>query len=201
MGSKKGDVNKMSQSFPVAAILDHSLDFPKNKIHYEIRWKGYPNAKDNTWEPEENLTNAGDILKDYWDRIGGKPGSTTSSARKTAKRRRPSSKGTGDEPEKQPKQRRGRKPSSTLAAIHTGSSSQLDGGGSSLASNDIRQKANADRAERVSKRNKDVPAPRASRKHITRPLVAEPGERGEHGPSTPPATGSAEARHKTAMQR
>ncbi|KAI4289804.1 MAG: hypothetical protein L6R35_000932 [Caloplaca aegaea] len=159
MGSKKGDVNKLSQS------------------------------------------NARDILKDYWDRIGGKPGPTTSSARKTAKKRPRSSKGTGDEPEKQPKQRRGRKPSSTLAAIHTGSSSQRDGGGSPLASNEIREKANADRAARASKRKKGFPAPRASRKNITRPLIAQPGEKGEHSPSTPPATGSAEAGRETAMQR
>ncbi|KAI4134641.1 MAG: hypothetical protein LQ341_005994 [Variospora aurantia] len=145
--------------------------------------------------------NARDILKDYWDLIGGKPGLTTSSARMTAKKRRLSSKGTGDEPQKQPKHRRGRKPSSTLAAIHTGSSSQRDGGGSPLASDDIREKANADRAERASKRKKDIPAPRASRKNITRPLVAQPGERGEHSPSTPPATGSAEAGRETAMQR
>ncbi|KAL8973926.1 MAG: hypothetical protein Q9197_001837 [Variospora fuerteventurae] len=146
-------------------------------------------------------SNARDILKNYWDRIGGKPGPTTSSARKTAKKRPPSSKGTGDEPEKQPKQRRGRKSSSTLAAIHTGSSSQRDGGRSPLASKEIREKANADRAARASKRKKDFPAPRASRKNIARPLVAQPGDRGEHGPSTPPATGSAEAGHETAMQR
>ncbi|KAL9015760.1 MAG: hypothetical protein Q9185_006856 [Variospora sp. 1 TL-2023] len=191
MGSKKGDVNKMSQKYQFAAILGHSLGFPKVNS----------NLADRTRTSLIDDINARDILKNYWDCIGGKPGPTTSSAQKTAKKRPPSSKGTGDEPEKQPKQRRGRESSSTLAAIHTGSSSQRDGGRSPLASKEIREKANADRAARASKRKKDFPAPRASRKNIAKPLVAQPGDRGEHGPSTPPATGSAEAGHETAMQR
>ena len=36
----------------------------KLKIQYLIRWKGY-SAEHDTWEPETNLVNAKEALKEY----------------------------------------------------------------------------------------------------------------------------------------
>ena len=35
------------------------------QTEYQVKWKGY---EDMTWEPEENLENAQDIIADYWTR-------------------------------------------------------------------------------------------------------------------------------------
>src|SRR6266542_4295916 len=35
------------------------------RTEYQVKWKGY---EDMTWEPEENLENAQDIIADYWTR-------------------------------------------------------------------------------------------------------------------------------------
>ncbi len=35
------------------------------RTEYQVKWKGY---EDMTWEPEENLENAQDIIANYWTR-------------------------------------------------------------------------------------------------------------------------------------
>lgn len=46
----------------VESILKHRHS--KNKLHYLVKWVGYPATK-ATWEPEEHLTNASDIVQEY----------------------------------------------------------------------------------------------------------------------------------------
>lgn len=38
-----------------------------------MKWQGYENPKDRTWEPEENMETAADVLKEYFEDIGGRP--------------------------------------------------------------------------------------------------------------------------------
>lgn len=38
-----------------------------------MKWQGYDNPKDRTWEPEENMETAADVLKEYFEDIGGRP--------------------------------------------------------------------------------------------------------------------------------
>jgi hypothetical protein len=51
-----------SEEFEVEKILDHRR--MKRGVKYLVRWKGY-GVGDDTWEWEEDLENAGDLLKRY----------------------------------------------------------------------------------------------------------------------------------------
>lgn len=50
--------------YAVRKILDHKTD-GSGKTHYLISWVGY-GPEDDTWEPVENLANAGIKLHEYW---------------------------------------------------------------------------------------------------------------------------------------
>ena len=47
----------------VERIMKHS---GKKNIQYQVKWVGY---EDITWEPEDNLKNSPDLIRDYWQRI------------------------------------------------------------------------------------------------------------------------------------
>jgi chromobox protein 1 len=49
MPSKK----RKSKQYEVEEILGKKLD-KKGNISYLIKWKGYDNPEDNTWEPKKN---------------------------------------------------------------------------------------------------------------------------------------------------
>ncbi len=54
--------------YEVATILQHRYRGTRNrKASYLVAWKGY-GPEHNTWEPEENLKNAPEVLADYWSR-------------------------------------------------------------------------------------------------------------------------------------
>ncbi|CAL4162896.1 unnamed protein product, partial [Meganyctiphanes norvegica] len=46
--------------------VEHIVDYKKKKgcLLYRVRWRNY-NAKDDTWEPAENLTSCGDVYRDF----------------------------------------------------------------------------------------------------------------------------------------
>ena len=53
------------EKFEVEDILDHRINKRKpTKTEYLIKWKGYPEY-DATWESEDNLQNAQEMLKQY----------------------------------------------------------------------------------------------------------------------------------------
>ncbi|KAI4168484.1 MAG: hypothetical protein LQ343_006371 [Gyalolechia ehrenbergii] len=96
---------ELTYSFVVEKILKHGNDFvdnPQKEMRYLIKWKGYEHKKDLTWESEENLEGAREILEAYWAKIGGKPEPT----HQKKKRGRQS---TGSQVEPAKKQKRGRK--------------------------------------------------------------------------------------------
>ncbi|THY66955.1 hypothetical protein D6C97_01186 [Aureobasidium pullulans] len=74
-----------SDEYVVEKILSHAPGQGKTTL-YEVKWMGYENPDDRTWEPEENLEGAMDILQAYWDSIGGKPQPKTP-AKKGTKRK------------------------------------------------------------------------------------------------------------------
>ncbi|KAI7248251.1 hypothetical protein KC343_g1120 [Hortaea werneckii] len=58
--------------YRVEKIVKHDwLD--DGTLVYQIKWQGYEDAGDMTWEPVENLEGAKDILQTYLKKIGGTP--------------------------------------------------------------------------------------------------------------------------------
>ncbi|KAL9613367.1 MAG: hypothetical protein Q9167_002070 [Letrouitia subvulpina] len=94
-----------SEVYVVEAILNHHDNFEDGVLRYEVKWKGYEKKADRTWETEENLEGARDILEEYWNSIGGKP--VPGSTKQTKKRNRQSTGKTTAEPAK--RARKGRK--------------------------------------------------------------------------------------------
>ncbi|RKU49321.1 hypothetical protein DL546_009842 [Coniochaeta pulveracea] len=78
----------------VEKILGHR--FEKGVLKFEVKWEGYEKKSDRTWEPEENLAEASEILKEYYESVGGKEKilEESKSALKTKKRGRPASDST-----------------------------------------------------------------------------------------------------------
>ncbi|KAL8691983.1 MAG: hypothetical protein Q9224_004055 [Gallowayella concinna] len=64
------------------------------EVRYEVKWHGYEAKKDRTWETEENLEGARDILEAYWTKIGGKPLPMALQPKSTGKKRGRQSTGT-----------------------------------------------------------------------------------------------------------
>lgn len=54
-----------STEYEVEEILD--VKQLRNKLRFLVRWKGY-GPEDNTWEPQENLTNAQDLVKQFYEK-------------------------------------------------------------------------------------------------------------------------------------
>jgi len=54
------------KEWEVEKILDLGQRYRKNE--YLVRWKGYTQG-DDTWEPEDNLQNAGEKLQEYLQSI------------------------------------------------------------------------------------------------------------------------------------
>ncbi|KAF2755713.1 chromo-domain-containing protein [Pseudovirgaria hyperparasitica] len=75
--------------YVVEKILKHTYN-KKGTVEYQVKWVGYDQPEDLTWEPEDNLDTAPEILAAYFKEIGGRP-----------------------EPRQQGKQSKGRKRSAT----------------------------------------------------------------------------------------
>ncbi|CEJ91163.1 hypothetical protein VHEMI06895 [[Torrubiella] hemipterigena] len=55
--------------FIVESILDHMVDEDRT-VKFKVKWEGWDNEEDLTWEPEENLS-ANEVLEKYLAGIGG----------------------------------------------------------------------------------------------------------------------------------
>lgn len=71
--------------YEVAAILDSRRDGRRRKspVRYLVKWEGYDNPTDNTWEPAENLVHSWDLVEDFHKRYPHKPHSTPPSLPKS----------------------------------------------------------------------------------------------------------------------
>ncbi|MCJ1387637.1 hypothetical protein MMC18_000480 [Xylographa bjoerkii] len=96
------DDDAEEEVYAVEKIVAHDYDFPDEKVRYQVKWLGYDKKSDLTWESEENLQGAIDILQAYFDSIGGRPAPTSSKSTSTKKRGRQST-GKTDTPDNQPK--------------------------------------------------------------------------------------------------
>ncbi|KAF1953250.1 hypothetical protein CC80DRAFT_478324 [Byssothecium circinans] len=77
------DEEGAEDEYVVEKILDHKKS--RGVIVYEVKWQGYPDPSDRTWEPKDNLMGALDVLHEYWDAIGGDPGAGQGKKRKGRK--------------------------------------------------------------------------------------------------------------------
>ncbi|KAI4138958.1 MAG: hypothetical protein L6R39_006527 [Caloplaca ligustica] len=93
-------------------IKPGAKEITQGVMRYEIKWKGYEKKSDRTWETEDNLAGAREILEAYWASIGGKPEPTPKPPKSTGKKRGRQSTGSQIGPGK--KQKRGRKSTSAI---------------------------------------------------------------------------------------
>ncbi|MCJ1404478.1 hypothetical protein MMC11_007704 [Xylographa trunciseda] len=93
---EEDDDDGEEEVYTVEKIVAHAYDFP------DVKWLGYDKKSDLTWETEENLQGAIDILQLYFDSIGGRPDPASSKSTSTKKRGRQST-GKTETPDNQAK--------------------------------------------------------------------------------------------------
>lgn len=67
----EGDDNIEEDVYVVESIKSHLFD-ESGRIIFQVKWEGYDSPKDMTWEPEENLETATEIVEEYYNSIGGR---------------------------------------------------------------------------------------------------------------------------------
>jgi chromobox protein 1 len=68
---EEGEDEEAEDEYVVEKIMGHR--FNKGVLEFDVKWQGYENPKDRTWEPEANMETATDVLKEYFEDIGGRP--------------------------------------------------------------------------------------------------------------------------------
>ncbi|KAK6598769.1 chromo domain-containing protein [Botrytis cinerea] len=61
---EEGEEEQAEDEYVVEKILKHSFD-EEGVLRFQVKWEGYEKKSDMTWEPEENLETAQDILNVY----------------------------------------------------------------------------------------------------------------------------------------
>ncbi|KAJ3299536.1 hypothetical protein HK104_008511 [Borealophlyctis nickersoniae] len=64
-GQEEDEDGSEDELYEVEAILTHKKQ--KGKVLYLVKWLGY-DENDNSWEPQENLVSAKELLDAYWDK-------------------------------------------------------------------------------------------------------------------------------------
>jgi len=65
------DEEEEPDEYVVEKIMGHK--FVNGDLVFEVKWQGYEAKKDRTWEPEENMDGAADVIVEYFEEIGGRP--------------------------------------------------------------------------------------------------------------------------------
>ncbi|KAK9381190.1 uncharacterized protein V2V93DRAFT_379848 [Kockiozyma suomiensis] len=87
--------------YAVEAILSHGYDKATGHLLYYVKWEGYDEESDNTWESVSNLDGCKELLDEYHAKVNhGKPLPLTKSSVETApqsrfKKKRKTSKNNG----------------------------------------------------------------------------------------------------------
>jgi chromobox protein 1 len=69
---EEGDGEEGEEEYVVEKIISHAFN-DDGTVVYEVKWLGYEKKADRTWEPESNLSGATEVLKEYFESIGGRP--------------------------------------------------------------------------------------------------------------------------------
>ncbi|KAG9761482.1 hypothetical protein KCU73_g2361, partial [Aureobasidium melanogenum] len=104
-----------ADEYVVEKILNHAFDNGKDCL-YEVKWLGYEAEEDRTWEPEDNLSGAMDVLRAYWDKIGGKPQAKPKTPAKKGTKRKSMAQDTPEVAAASTTKKRGRKSTKTADA-------------------------------------------------------------------------------------
>ena len=70
-------------SYIVESIANHRPSSNGTSWKYEVKWEGW-DQKDNTWEPEENMAKAKEMVEQYGKEMGGRPKTKRKTTRKKA---------------------------------------------------------------------------------------------------------------------
>ncbi|KAI9736539.1 MAG: hypothetical protein M1818_006050 [Claussenomyces sp. TS43310] len=76
------------------------------ELRFKVKWLGFEKKSDQTWEPEQNLADT-DILKDYYESVGGRDLVLAAGKPKSKKRGRSSTSSAAPETGASGKRRRG----------------------------------------------------------------------------------------------
>jgi len=75
--------SRAGTSYVVELIAQHRPSSHASSWEYEGKWDGW-DEKDNTWEPEDNMAKAEEMVEQYWKEMGGRPKEKRKMTRKKA---------------------------------------------------------------------------------------------------------------------
>ena len=79
-------------SYIVEAVLDSKM--VGRKVLYLVKWEGFDDEEENTWEPEKNLDDCTEKLEEYWKNNPESAGATRHAEEMELKNKRKKAKGT-----------------------------------------------------------------------------------------------------------
>lgn len=83
-GDSDSEGSGAEDEYVVEKIISHKI--VKGQLVFEVKWQGYEEEADRTWEPEDNMDGAIDVLNEYFEKIGGRPEPTKGKGQKRKSR-------------------------------------------------------------------------------------------------------------------